>query len=78
MFFGLLREEGQTFQRMVKNGMKSGRQEGSVLIFSLHSQPNKYYYGIHPDNHASHTYRQNYVMSVISAVSICPIWLAID
>ena len=41
MFFSLLREEDQTFQRMVKNGMKSGRQEGSVLIFSLHSQPNK-------------------------------------
>ena len=25
MFFGLLREEDQTFQRMVKNGMKSGK-----------------------------------------------------
>ena len=36
MVFGLLREEDQTFQRMVKNGMKSGRQEGSVLIFFLH------------------------------------------
>ena len=41
MFFGLLREEDQTFQRMVKNGMKSGRQEGSVLIFFLHLQSKK-------------------------------------